>query len=52
MKEPDPNELLEILELAKDASRLAREMCESITAHAEKWERRLDAKRGVTRKEP
>ena len=44
-KEPDEKELLEILELAKEAEQKAREMCQSITAHAEKWRLWAEAKR-------
>ena len=47
-KEPDEKELLEILELTKAAEQKAREMCESITAHTEKWQRRAEAKRAAT----
>ncbi len=36
-------ELQEILELAKEAEHKAREMCESITAHTEKWRLRAEA---------
>ncbi|MBE9227299.1 hypothetical protein IQ264_17880 [Phormidium sp. LEGE 05292] len=44
-KELDEKELLEILELAKEAEQKARKMCQSITAHAEKWRLRTEAKR-------
>ena len=47
-KEPDEKELLEILELAQEAEQKAREMCESITAHTEKWRRRAEAQRAAT----
>ena len=47
-KEPDEKELLEILELTKAAEQKAREMCESITAHTEKWQRRAENKRAAT----
>lgn len=47
-KEPDEKELLEILELTKSAEQKAREMCELITEHTEKWRRRVAAKRAVT----
>jgi hypothetical protein len=47
-KELDEKELLEILELAKEAEQKAREMCESITAHAEKWRLWAEAKRAET----
>ncbi len=43
-KEPDEKELLEILELAKEAEQKARKMCESITVHAEKWRLKAEAK--------
>lgn len=46
-KELDEKELLEILELAKEAEQKAREMCESITAHAEKWRLRAEAKKAA-----
>jgi hypothetical protein len=44
-KEPDEKELLEILELAKEAEQKAREMCEIITANSRKWRLRAEAKR-------
>ena len=44
-KELDEGELLEILELAKEAEQKAREMCELITANTEKWLLRMEAKR-------
>jgi len=43
--EPDEKELLEILELAKEAEQKAREMCEGITALSRKWRLRAEAKR-------
>ena len=43
-KEPDEKELQEILELAREAERTAKEMCESIMAHTEKWRLRAEAK--------
>jgi hypothetical protein len=43
--EPDEKELLEILELAKEAEQKAREMCEIITANSRKWRLRAEAKR-------
>ena len=43
-KEPDEKELQEILELATEAERKAKEMCESITAHTKKWRLRAEAK--------
>ncbi len=46
-KEPNKKELLEILELAREAEQKAREMCESITVHAEKWRLRAEAKRAA-----
>ncbi len=45
LKEPDEKELLEILELAKEAEQKAREMCEIITANSRKWRLRAEAKR-------
>lgn len=50
-KELDEKELLEILELAKEAEQKAREMCESITAHAEKWRLRAEAKKAAAQKQ-
>ncbi len=47
-KEPEKKELLEILELAMSAEQKAREICESISAHTEKWQRRAEAKRTTT----
>jgi len=44
-KEPDEKELLEILELAKEAEQKAREMCQIITANSRKWRLRAEAKR-------
>jgi hypothetical protein len=35
--ELDEPELLEILELAREAEQKAREMCEIITNHSRKW---------------
>jgi hypothetical protein len=35
--ELDEPELLEILELAREAEQKAREMCEIITANSKKW---------------
>lgn len=35
-KEPEEHELLEILELAKEAEQKARQMCESIASPAQK----------------
>lgn len=51
-KEPDEKELLEILELTQEAEQNAREMCESITAHTEKWRRRAKAQRLATPQQP
>ena len=47
-KEPNEKELLEILEITIAAEQKAREMCEAITAHTEKWQRRTEAKRAAT----
>jgi len=47
-KELDEKELLEILELTQEAEQKAREMCESITAHTEKWRRWAEAQRDAT----
>lgn len=44
-KEIDEKELLEILELAKDAEQKAREMCELIMANSQKWRLMAEAKR-------
>ena len=44
-KEQDEKELLEILELAKEAEQKAREMCELITANTKQWRLRAEAKR-------
>jgi len=44
-QKPDEKELLEILELAKEAEQKAREMCELITANTKKWRLRAEAKR-------
>ena len=49
-KEADEKELLEILELAREAEKQAREMCESITTHTEKWRRRVEAKPAISTK--
>ncbi|MBD2185156.1 hypothetical protein H6S82_26500 [Planktothrix sp. FACHB-1355] len=46
-KELDENELLEILELAKEAEQKARKMCETITANTAKYKRWYEAKRVV-----
>jgi len=45
-KELDEKELLEILELAKEAEQKARKMCETITANTAKYKRWYEAKRG------
>ncbi len=47
-KELNEKELLEILEVAKEAEQKAKEMCESIAVHAEKWRCRAEAKRAAT----
>lgn len=44
-KEAAEQELLEILDLAKEAEQKAREMCQGITALSEKWRLRAEAKR-------
>lgn len=49
-KEPDEKELLEILELAREAEKQAREMCGLITTHTEKWRRRVEAKSAISTK--
>lgn len=46
-KEPDEKDLLEILELAKEAEQKAREMCETIVANTKKWRLRAEAKRAA-----
>jgi len=45
----DEKELLEILELAREAERTAKEMCESITAHTKKWRLRAETKRAAAK---
>jgi hypothetical protein len=45
--ELDEQELLEILELAREAEQKAREMCEIITTHSKKWRLKADAKKEV-----
>ena len=45
MKElPDDNKLIELLALAKDFERMAREMSESATEIAYKWQSKAEAK--------
>jgi hypothetical protein len=44
-KEIDEKELLEILELAKEAEQKTREMCELIMANSKKWRLMTEAKR-------
>ncbi|MCL1472093.1 hypothetical protein [Argonema antarcticum] len=46
-QEPDEKELLEILELAREAEQKAREMCEIITANTKKWRLRAEAKKAT-----
>jgi hypothetical protein len=43
--ELDEQELLEILELAREAEQKAREMCEIITANSKKWRLKAEAKK-------
>jgi hypothetical protein len=43
--ELDEQELLEILELAREAEQKAREMCEIITTNSKKWRLKADAKK-------
>ena len=43
-KQLDEKELQEILELAKQAEQKAQEMCESITAHTQKWRLKVQAR--------
>ena len=43
-KQLDEKELQEILELAKQAEQKAKEMCESITVHTEKWRIKAEAR--------
>lgn len=50
-KEPDEKELLEILELAKEAEQKAREMCELIMANSKKLRLRAEAKRAAVQKQ-
>lgn len=45
---PDEKKLLELLELAKDFEREAREMSELSTEIAYKWQRRLAVRRAET----
>ncbi|GEM_PF-1644326 len=40
-------ELLEIMELAKEAEQNAREMCQGITSLSENWRLRAEAKRAA-----
>jgi hypothetical protein len=42
-KEPNEKELLEILELAREAERKAKEMCEPLSTHTKKWRLRAEA---------
>ncbi|MCL1470998.1 hypothetical protein [Argonema antarcticum] len=46
---PDKKKLLELLELAKDFEREARQMSELSTEIAYKWQRRLEARRSAKR---
>jgi predicted Zn-dependent protease len=46
-KELDEKELLEILELAKEAEQKARKMCETITANTAKYKRWYEAKKAA-----
>ncbi|WP_017717802.1 hypothetical protein [Kamptonema formosum] len=51
-KEPAEQELLEILELAKEAEQKTREMCQGIVDLSENWRLRAEAKRAAAAKEP
>ena len=46
-KELDEKELLEILELAREAEQKARKMCETITANTAKYQRWYEAKKAT-----
>lgn len=50
-KELDEKELLEILDLAKEAEQKAREMCELIMANSKKWRLRAEAKQAEKQKQ-
>lgn len=41
-KELDDRELLEILELAKEAANSARELCHMVAKHNEKWRKKAE----------
>lgn len=43
----DEQELLEILELARETEQKAKEMCEIITTHSKKWRLKADANKNV-----
>ncbi len=52
MKElPDEKKLLELLELAKDFERKAREMSEVATEIAYKWQKKAEAKRKAAKQQ-
>jgi hypothetical protein len=43
-KELDEKELMEILELAKEAANSARELCHIVAKHNEKWRKKAEKK--------
>jgi len=50
-QELDERELLEVLELAKEAEQKAKEMCELVTANTEKWLLRIEERRAEAQRQ-